>query len=302
MKPFSKYALGLVVLAAVVGETSIILSGSKTSPASPDSQVAVQPVQCPAVDDIGPPASSPARFAVKFAATVQGDLRKPMIGGRTNLPVGTKLFINLERKASAYKAQSDATVGSDGCFSGGPFTQSGEPINPGDYAVEVLMPLSSGQPQSVQNVIGDRGQNIAGPLVKSFPAQSRHSLGKIAEYRTSFTAGTADARADAEAQQKATDGEKKRLADARWAAALSAVRTLKVNLRNPSSADWASVYTNKDGNVVCIILRAQNGFGGMSVERYVSVDQKFRDEAPSWNKKCAGDGFHDFTRLIRQIE
>jgi hypothetical protein len=60
----------------------------------------------------------------------------------------------------------------------------------------------------------------------------------------------------------------------------SAVRTLKANLRNPSSVDWASVYTNEDGTVVCIILQAQNGFGGISVERYVSVDQKLRDESP----------------------
>jgi hypothetical protein len=259
-------------------------------------------MSCPVAPDIGGPVSQAKKFVVKFVAAARGEPRKPTIVGRTNLPAGTKLIISLEREASAYKAQAETTVGNDGCFSGGPFTQNREPINPGDYTIDVLMPLSSGQPQPVQSIIGDRGQNIAGPLVSPFPKQPHRSLGKISEYRTTFTAGAADKQTDADAKRKAEDDRKTRISDMRWAAALTAVRTLKANLKNPSSADWVSVYTNDDGNVVCVALRAQNGFGGMSVERYASVGQEIKEDTATWNKRCAGDGFYDYTRLIRQIE
>ncbi len=301
MKPFFKYALGLAFVAAAVGETSSILSDSRTSPANTDSPVASQPVHCPAADDVGLPVSSPGRFAVKFAATVQGDPRKPMIGGRTNLPVGTKLIVSLEREASAYKAQSDAMVGSDGCFSGGPFTEHGEPIIPGDYIIDVLMPLSAAQPQSVQDVIGNRGQNITGPLVKLFPAPPLRYLGKIAEYKTTFTTGVADSQKGADARKKAADDEQKRLTDLRTSAVLLAAKTLKKNLRNPSSAEWVSVYANDDGSVICIILRAQNGFGGMNIEHYAFVNLELSEDASAWNKKCTGN-FYDFTRMVRLVE
>lgn len=288
-----KYGLGLVVLAAIVGAVGSI----KTSSQNPSDQVAALPTQCPAIDDVGPPVSTAGRFTVKFVAAAQGDPHRPTIIGRTNLPSGTELIISLERGASAYKAESKSVVGGDGCFGSEPFTQGGDPVNPGDYVIDVLMPVTSVQPQSVRNIVGDRGQNIIGPLVKQFD-----HLGKIAEYKASFTAGVADGQRDADARQKAEDERKKGLADTRFSAALLAVRTLKANLRNPSSADWMSVYSNEDGNVVCIVLRAQNGFGGMSIERYVSIDQEFKDWMTAWNKNCAGNGFFDYTWMIRRVE
>jgi hypothetical protein len=295
MRSLYKYGLGLVFLTAVAGAISNI------KPSSPDTgkQVSSQPTQCPAIARVGPPVSSVGKFTVKIATSVQGDSRKPVIAGRTNLPVGTKLLIYVERKASSYSAEDESTVGNSGCFSGGPFDQGGEPIGGGEYVVRVLMPASSAQPQSVQNVIGSRGQNIVGPLVKPFSVVSLRNLGKVAEYKTSFTTGTADTQKDADARQSAANDEQKRLESLRSSAALLATKTLKANLRNPSSADWVSVYTNKDGSGVCIILRAQNGFGGMSIERYAVADQDFSKEISVWNKRCAGNGFYDYTTMIK---
>jgi hypothetical protein len=292
MNRIFKYGFGLVVLAVIVGTVSSI----RTSSQKPTGQVAAQPTRCPAVGDVGSPVSSAERFAVKFVATAQGDAHKPTIVGRTNLPAGTELIVSLEREASAYKAESKSVVGSDGCFTSEPFSQGGEPINPGAYVIDVLMPVTGVQPQSVRAIVGDRGQNIIGPLVKRFA-----HLGKIAEYKASFIAGAADTQKDADARQSATDDDKKRRADLRLSAVLLATKILKENLRNPASADWISVNSNEDGSTVCMTVRAQNGFGGMNIEHYAVVDQKFSESATTWNKSCAGTGFYDLTPTVKLL-
>lgn len=76
---------------------------------------------------------------------------------------------------------------------------------------------------------------------KLFPAPPLQHLGKIAEYKTTFAAGIADSQKDADARKKAADDEQKRLADLRTSAVLLAAKTLKKNLRNPSSADWVAL-------------------------------------------------------------
>ena len=297
MAGWLKYGLGVIAVAAVVG--GIIKNFS--SPPDAQKQIAAAPITCPPIADVGPPVSSATNFTVKFEASVKGDPRKPTVVGRTNLPAGTQLMVNLERSESAYKAEAKSTVGNDGCFSGGPFSRSGGPINGGEYVVDVLMPVSSVQPQAVQALIGRKGQNLRGPLVKPFSLTGFGQLGKVADYRAKFTLGTADAQKDAEARQDEKNAQKKRLADLRTSAAILAAKTLKANLRNPSSADWISVYANENGSAVCLILRAQNGFGGMNIERYAYVNEKFSDTASIWNKNCAGDGFYDLTRTIRWV-
>ena len=128
-------------------------------------------------------ASTCFAFSVTVAAVAQGDPTKPTIAGRTNLPNGTKLIISVVRRERGYNAQAQSVVGSNGTFTGGPFSEKGAPLVPGKYQIQVLMPVSAGQPASVTSVIGDRGQNISGPFVTSGPA----GLGKIVEFKTSFT-------------------------------------------------------------------------------------------------------------------
>lgn len=121
-------------------------------------------------------------FSVTVTAVAQGDPTKPTIAGTTNLPSGTKLIISVVRRERGYNAQAQSDVGANGSFTGGPFSEKGAPLAPGTYQIQVLMPVSAGQPGSVTSVIGDRGQNISRPFVRSGPA----GLGKIVEFKTSF--------------------------------------------------------------------------------------------------------------------
>jgi hypothetical protein len=122
-------------------------------------------------------------FAVTVTAVAQGDPTKPTVVGTTNLPAGTELIISVIRRERGYNAQAQSVVQTNGTFSGGPFSEKGARLAPGVYQIKVLMPVSAGQPASVTSIIGDRGRNISGPLVRSGPA----GLGKIVEFKTSLT-------------------------------------------------------------------------------------------------------------------
>lgn len=283
------WGIGLTGLAAIGA-----MSAGNSPTQTPTQQIAsTAPIKCTGFTNIGSPQSAADRFQVEIAAAAQGDPHKPLIVGKSNLPVGTNLMISLERPESAYKAESKATVRQDGCFSGGPFTQSTDAINSGQYNIDVLMPVSGVQPDSVQKVIGNRGQNIVGPLVHKF-----QRLGKIAEFKTLYTVGIADTAKDAEAKQKGEAEAKERQAQLRSSMVVLIARNLRENLRNPSSADWVSVLANDDASVVCIVLRAQNGFGGMTVDSYAFVDGKGSENTAVWNKRCAGKTLHDLTSTV----
>jgi hypothetical protein len=143
-------------------------------------------------------ASEAAAFAVQVEAAAQGDLSKPTIAGRTNLPPGTDLLLILRRDAVEYKAMVSAVVAPDGTFKGGPFSNHNASLDPGKYQIEVLMPVSAGQPNAVQAVIGHRGENIVGPAVQPGPS----GLGKIVDYRVTFIVpGQIDAKRDAQAKK-----------------------------------------------------------------------------------------------------
>jgi hypothetical protein len=108
---------------------------------------------------------------------------KPKVIGQTNLPDGMKLMITISRKASSYRGQDHATV-MNGVFQAGPFTQKGQPFNPGTYMIEVSSPLTALQPQSVRKVLGKEGKNLQGQYV------DESSLGdKMVRYESTFEVG-----------------------------------------------------------------------------------------------------------------
>ena len=268
----------------VIGIANAVTPNSTTSP----------PATCPTVAGMDLPATAPGNIGVKITAVIQGDPLKPTVTGRTNLPVGTKLTITLERAASYYKAESEAAVVADGCFSTAPFTQDNDPINPGQYNLSARMTASTEQPDAVRNLIGNRGENLSGPLVRSVPR-----LGKVAEYKSTYAAGVADAEKDAEAKRKFDAKAEQQRANTRLTLVLLVARGLKENLRNPSSADWVNVLANNDASVVCIVLRAQNGFGGMNVDSYTFARGKLRQDADAWNTWCAGKSLYDLTDSVK---
>lgn len=116
-------------------------------------------------------------------AAVDNPLR-PTVNGKTNLPDGTELLLTLSRKESRFEAQTKVTV-AKGAFRSEQFSQKGADLNPGNYTLEIIMPVSQVQSGEVRKVIGMDGEKLSGPLVKS------GALGKVVRYVTTFSAGRA---------------------------------------------------------------------------------------------------------------
>jgi hypothetical protein len=101
--------------------------------------------------------------AVIFATADRETL--PTIFGVTNLPDDTKLLVSLRRKEANYFAQANAVV-LNGQFRSDRFTAAGKPLPPGNYTLEILMPLAAVQTSSVQQIIGKEGERLTGKLVE----------------------------------------------------------------------------------------------------------------------------------------
>lgn len=71
--------------------------------------------------------------------------------------------------------------------------------------------------------------------------------------------------------------------------------------RNPNSVIWDSITVNDDYSVVCVELRAENGFGGINRESIVGIDGKIISGSKAWNKYCAGKTMHDVTSKSRNM-
>ena len=91
-------------------------------------------------------------------------------------------MITLSRKASNYSADDKVEV-AGGRFRSQKFSQKGSDLNPGRYSVEVLMPFPGVQSAGVRSVIGERGEELTGPLVK------HEELGNLVKYVSTFQVG-----------------------------------------------------------------------------------------------------------------
>ena len=125
----------------------------------------------------------PIDVAISTNVSLRTD-RRLMVEGESNLPDGTQLQIVVEREISRVRWQARTGV-QNGLFSAGPFG-SGSGLPDGGYVVRVEVAEASVQPQSVQALIGDQGQHLAGELVR----QSRHGLGQVATYSRRFLVGS----------------------------------------------------------------------------------------------------------------
>lgn len=125
----------------------------------------------------------PIDVAISTNVSLRTD-RRLMVEGESNLPDGTQLQIVVEREISRVRWQARTSV-QDGLFAAGPFG-SGSGLPDGGYVVRVEVAEASVQPQSVQALIGNQGQHLAGELVR----QSRHGLGQVATYSRRFLVGS----------------------------------------------------------------------------------------------------------------
>ena len=100
--------------------------------------------------------------------TIQADRSGyPIIYGKTNMPDGTLLTVTL-RIPGQYGGRQNVEV-VNGRFASTRFSVDGRPLPPGKASVEVSSHLPQLQSQEVRAVIGQRGENLEGPLVYSLP-------------------------------------------------------------------------------------------------------------------------------------
>ncbi|WP_027577119.1 hypothetical protein [Bradyrhizobium sp. WSM1743] len=122
----------------------------------------------------------------------------PAIVGVTNLPDDTKLMIGLRRKEANYFAQAHAIV-EGGQFRSERFTALGKPLPPGNYRLEITMPVASVQTSAVQDIIGKNGERLTGKLVERSP------LGIVLNSVTAINVGGPSSRGADEAARRDND-------------------------------------------------------------------------------------------------
>lgn len=85
--------------------------------------------------------------------------------GTTNLPNETELMISLLGNGINYFAQSKATV-INGQFHSEWFTSNNSDFAEGRYTVQITTPVEPVQPENVRVMLGHRGRNLTGDIVK----------------------------------------------------------------------------------------------------------------------------------------
>lgn len=115
---------------------------------------------------------------------------------------------------------------------------------------------------------------------------------------TPATAPTAVVSPEAQAEKDRESAEWYR----RRTSAAATLKTIKANLREPESVQWASVGANKDGTVVCATYRAKNGFGGVAVEKASMANGKISTSQAQWNKNCVGKSMFDTANAARDLD
>lgn len=102
-------------------------------------------------------------FEVILTAENTTDNGKPVFKITTNLPDNTELLLTL-KNTSGYTAQDKVTI-KNGQGKSSSFSDQGNSLS-GTYTLKVSMGMPSLQDQSVQNVIGSRGEYMSGSIVQ----------------------------------------------------------------------------------------------------------------------------------------
>ena len=99
-------------------------------------------------------------LSLEFEKGADGRVR---ILGKTNLPHGMTLMLDLRGTSAKYFAQDKVEV-IDGRIMSSWFSDGSKPFRSGTYEIEVSSPLPDLQPPAVRAVIGQTGENLSGPV------------------------------------------------------------------------------------------------------------------------------------------
>lgn len=150
---------------------------------------APQPEQTPASEPLTDESSIAEEEIAPFVAEVDAQVelrsdRRLMVEGESNLPDQTLVQIIVEREISSVRWRERTRI-DNGVFVAGPFGP-GSGLPDGGYTVQVESSEGSVQPEAVQEIIGHKGQHLAGELI----SQSRHGLGQVVTYSRRFLVGS----------------------------------------------------------------------------------------------------------------
>ena len=152
--------VGAFAVVMVVGLLTTLSSTKETLP----TPSAPQP-QPTSVPQIWRGKGQDLSISIKYAKTYDGRI---VVSGTTNLPAKAALMISLTPKAPGQNPmQTQTVVRSDGTYVSEAFGPSSG-VPEGRYIADVTLPIAHTQPESVRALIGDKGQNLKGPLVKDF--------------------------------------------------------------------------------------------------------------------------------------
>lgn len=176
MGPRVYYASVVVVgILAAIGLAIVALN--KDDQKARRSRPAQQPAPPP---DPLPPLHGDVMISIDPEILPDGRVR---VAGTTNLPKGTELMFTVEEKTPCGSiAQAKGSVLDSGNFQSEPLGQH-EGFLEGIYQADVTMPIVRLQPPRVQQVLGEQGENLKGPLVHRGP------LGVSARSVTEFAIG-----------------------------------------------------------------------------------------------------------------
>ncbi len=101
------------------------------------------------------------------------------------------------------------------------------------------------------------------------------------------------------ATQRQAEEVLKREREIRFQNTLGVVETVKGSLHDPGTAQWEGIWANKDGTTVCMKYRAKNKLGAYVLENATYTNNRFFDDAETWNRVCASPEMYDM-KHIRQ--
>ena len=201
---------------------------------------------------------------IKAQFSDQND-NKPMIIGFTNLPDGTELMIDLDRRKAKYSGGTKTTV-NQGRFQTERFTGEGGDLPPGNYILSISTPLPELEPESVKQIIGKHGENLKGKWT------TISYKDKMVKYSDRLQLGIGESKAaDAallQRQKQAKENELRekeaKIPDAR----LMCKEFVKRTLNDPDSAQFdntESYYAKYSKGIydVQVSVRARNSFNAL---------------------------------------
>ena len=80
------------------------------------------------------------------------------------------------------------------------------------------------------------------------------------------------------------------------------VKAANNQLRDPESARWEAILANDDVSLVCMEVRAKNGFGGYSKEQLIYDGTSLYRGGKHWNRLCGGKTLTNFILAAKAID